>query len=177
VWFASSVPETTVANNLGGVDIGAVTTGAQATTNAAQFVNMRHVPFGSPYILHPNDFVLAVTLEWLRLPADLSGSVVGRSSLGRHGLDIATATHIHPHFFGCLTLELSNRGKVPIALAPGMTICQLLLHDLSLDAPMRVQAKHSGWRRPVIQPVQLDQVAMALGKLNEAISQSAGVGP
>src|SRR5262245_30849133 len=39
-----------------------------------------YVPFGSEYILHPRAFVLGVTLEWIRLPADIGGYVIGRSS-------------------------------------------------------------------------------------------------
>ena len=78
------------------------------------------VPFGSSYVLHPGRFVLGATLEWLRLPADLSGYVTGKSSLGRHGLVIETAAGIHPHFAGCLTLELANIGEIPLEIFPGM---------------------------------------------------------
>ena len=75
-----------------------------------------YVPFGRKFILHPRSFVLAVTLEWLRLPGGLAGYVVGKSSWGRRGLIIATATGVHPRFTGCLTLELANVGAIPIAV-------------------------------------------------------------
>src|SRR3546814_13637367 len=86
------------------------------------------MPFGSNYVLHPGRFVLGVTLEWLRLPASLSGYVTGKSSLGRHGLVIETAAGIHPQFSGCLTLELATVGEVPLEIYPGMPICQIFLH-------------------------------------------------
>jgi dCTP deaminase len=72
------------------------------------------VPFGQKFVLHPGRFALGSTLEWLRLPATMSGYVTGKSSLGRHGLIIETAAGIHPSFSGCLTLELANVGEVPL---------------------------------------------------------------
>ena len=89
-----------------------------------------YIPFGNNYILHPRDFVLGSTLEWIKLPYDLSGYVQGKSSWGRRGLVIATAVGVHCGFSGCLTLELSNLGEVPIAIYPGMKICQLFLHEV-----------------------------------------------
>jgi dCTP deaminase len=79
-----------------------------------------------PYVLHPGDFALACTLEFIRLPADLSARLEGRSSWGRLGLQIhATAGFIDPGFSGVITFELSNLGKVPIPLYPGLRIGQL----------------------------------------------------
>jgi dCTP deaminase len=43
------------------------------------------VRFDEPFILHPRNFVLGVTLEWMRFPSDLGGYVTGKSSLGRRG--------------------------------------------------------------------------------------------
>lgn len=89
---------------------------------------MHFVRFGEAFILHPRCFVLGVTLEWIRLPADIGAYVTSRSSWGRRGLIIATAVGIHPEFTGCLTLELSNVGEVPIHLYPGMQVCQIFFH-------------------------------------------------
>jgi dCTP deaminase len=81
--------------------------------------------------LHPGHFVLAATLEYLRLPNDLGAYVVGRSSWGRVGLVVATAMMAHPGFTGCLTLELVNEGDSPICLVPGVKIAQLAFHQLT----------------------------------------------
>lgn len=78
-------------------------------------------------VLHPNELVLGATLEYLRLPADLSGQVITRSSYGRLGLLSATAVQVHPHFRGCLTLELVNLSTIPIRLSPGERVAQLVL--------------------------------------------------
>lgn len=97
------------------------------------------VPFGEELWLHPRHFVLAATLEYLRLPDDMSAYVVGRSSWGRLGLIVATAVYVHPGFRGCLTLELVNEGDSPIALSPGIRIAQLAIHRLERPAPPRAE--------------------------------------
>jgi dCTP deaminase len=95
-----------------------------------QLTKTHYVRFGNRYTLHPGNFVLSSTLEWIRLPKDLAAYVIGRSSWGRRGLIIATATGVHPSFTGCLTLELTNVGELPICIYPGMTICQLFFHTV-----------------------------------------------
>ena len=80
------------------------------------------------FILHPNQLVLGSTLEYIRLPADIGCYVIGRSSWGRVGLVIATATAVAPNFKGAITLELVNLGEVPLILYPGIRIAQLVLH-------------------------------------------------
>ena len=81
-----------------------------------------YVDIGSKLALHPNQIVLGCTLEYVRLPPDLLAYVIGRSSWGRLGLVIATATLVHPGFTGVITLEMVNLGDAPIALYPGVRI-------------------------------------------------------
>lgn len=88
------------------------------------------VKFHEPLILHPQQLVLGSTLEYISLPNDLSCYVIGRSSWGRLGLIIATATFVNPGYKGCLTLEMENIGEVPIILYPGVRIAQLILHTV-----------------------------------------------
>src|SRR5260370_39654778 len=101
-------------------------------------------------------------MEWIRLPGDLGGYVVGKSSWGRRGLVIATAVGVHPGFSGCLTLEITNLGELPISIQPGMQICQLFLHDVSTNSEAVDQSPFIGKRRPTLGTVQLDSVAKRL---------------
>ena len=88
-----------------------------------------------PFVLHPGEFVLASTLERMRLPDYLAGRLEGKSSLGRLGLlTHSTAGFIDPGFDGHVTLELSNVANLPITLWPGMRIGQLCLFRLSSPA-------------------------------------------
>ena len=78
------------------------------------------------FILHPGEFVLGQTLEWVELPDDLVARLEGKSSLGRLGLLIhSTAGYVDPGWKGTLTLELSNVANLPIALYFGMRIGQI----------------------------------------------------
>lgn len=85
-----------------------------------------------PFILHPSEFVLGQTLEWVELPDDLVARLEGKSSLGRLGLLIhSTAGYVDPGWKGNLTLELSNVANLPIALYFGMRIGQISFFAMS----------------------------------------------
>lgn len=97
---------------------------------------------GEPFIVQPNDFVLGVTLERIRLPDDLVARVEGRSSLGRLGIIIhSTAGFVDPGFAGTITLEITNINRLPIALYPGMRVCQLAFEKLSSPAQISYAKK------------------------------------
>jgi dCTP deaminase len=84
------------------------------------------------FILHPGEFVLGQTLEWVELPNDLVARLEGRSSLGRLGLLIhSTAGYVDPGWKGNLTLELSNVANLPIALYAKMRIGQISFFKMS----------------------------------------------
>jgi dCTP deaminase len=79
-----------------------------------------------PFVIHPGEFCLGRTLEWVELPDDLVARVEGKSSLGRLGLIVhATAGFVDPGWHGHLTLELSNVTKFPILIYPGMKVVQI----------------------------------------------------
>jgi dCTP deaminase len=95
----------------------------------------------------------------------LAAYVIGKSSWGRRGLIIATATGVHPGFKGCLTLELSNVGQLPIELKPGIEICQLFFHSVQAAGGNEVdQSQFVGRRRPVLGTIKLDEVAARLAR-------------
>jgi dCTP deaminase len=86
------------------------------------------------FVIHPGEFVLGRTLEWVELPDDIVARIEGKSSLGRLGLIVhATAGFCDPGWKGTLTLELNNLTRVPIKLYPGLPIAQLSF--MTLDAP------------------------------------------
>src|SRR5215208_6329325 len=78
------------------------------------------------FVIHPGEFVLGTTVEWVELPDDIVARIEGKSSLGRLGLIVhATAGFVDPGFSGTLTLEITNLTRVPIVLWPGKPIAQL----------------------------------------------------
>jgi dCTP deaminase len=109
---------------------------------------------GDPFILQPHEFALAITEEILELDDDVLGRLEGRSSLGRIGIIVhGTAGLFDPGWIGKATLELSNLGRMPVALYPGMRICSFTFEQLSsrVAVPYRkkVGNKYSGQDRPL----------------------------
>ncbi len=99
--------------------------------------NMRTVkiPDGEAFIVQPGEFVLGVTQEVVGLPDDLVARVEGRSSLGRLGIIVhSTAGFVDPGFQGTITLEISNLNRMPVALYPGMRVCQLAFEKMTSEA-------------------------------------------
>jgi dCTP deaminase len=87
-----------------------------------------------PFVIHPGEFALGRTMEWVELPDDIVARIEGKSSLGRLGLIVhATAGFCDPGWKGTLTLELANLTRVPIRLYHGLSIAQLSF--MTLDAP------------------------------------------
>jgi dCTP deaminase len=87
------------------------------------------------FVLHPGEFVLGTTQEWVELSADLAAHVDGRSSIGRLGISChVTAGWVDPGFVGQITLEMCNFGKVAVKLYAGFKVCQLILHQMSSPA-------------------------------------------
>src|SRR5436305_3314083 len=86
------------------------------------------------FVIHPGEFCLGRTLEWVELPDDIVARIEGKSSIGRLGLIVhATAGFCDPGWRGTLTLELNNLTRVPIKLYPGLPIAQLSF--MTLDRP------------------------------------------
>ena len=88
-----------------------------------------------PWILHPGEFALGSTWEYVKLDSTVAARLEGKSSLGRLGiLTHSTAGFIDPGFEGHITLELSNVSTLPVKLWPGMKIGQMCFFQLSSPA-------------------------------------------
>jgi len=86
-----------------------------------------HVPLGQFLVVPAHQTILGATLEFIKLPSDVSGQVLTKSSVARTFIVVETAPWIHPQYRGCLTLEIANVSNTPVLLYPGRLICQLLL--------------------------------------------------
>ncbi len=97
---------------------------------------------GGSFIMQPGDFVLAVTLEHVKIPPELMGRLEGRSSLGRLGLVVhSTASIFDPGWDGKPVLELGNLGRMAIKLTVGMRICAMTFEELSSPAVVPYTSK------------------------------------
>jgi dCTP deaminase len=100
----------------------------------ANLTELIEVADGESFVIHPGEFVLGRTLEWVELPDDVVSRLEGKSSVGRLGLIVhATAGFVDPGWAGTLTLEITNLTRIPIVLWPGQPIAQLSF--MALDHP------------------------------------------
>lgn len=122
---------------------------------------------GDAFIMQPGDFVLAVTMETVKIPDDLLGRLEGRSSLGRLGIVVhSTASIFDPGWDGQCVLELGNLGRMPVALYPGMRICAMAFEQLSTPADVpyvnKEHAKYKFQKGPTESRYSRDVIEKAL---------------
>jgi len=97
--------------------------------------------------LLPGQSVHGITVETLTLPNNLCGWIQGRSTLARVGLMVhITSNFIHPGSNGKQVLEMTNAGPMPLALHPGIAICQIILEETKGQA--QYQGKFLNQQQP-----------------------------
>jgi dCTP deaminase len=117
-------------------------TGAEVTS--LSYLQL-HAPLGSYFVLPAHQTVLGATLEFVKLPCDVSGEILTKSSVARTFIMIETAPWIHPSYRGCLTLEIANVSNTAIILYPGTPIGQLVLFHTSItEAPGKLSGSYLG---------------------------------
>ena len=95
---------------------------------------------GGVYSLAPGEFVLAETLEFVRIPNNMLCEFNLKSSRGREGLEHLHAGYIDPGFNGIITLELLNVNRYHrLPLEHGMLVGQLRFAKLD-QIPLRSYA-------------------------------------
>ncbi len=79
------------------------------------------------FVLQPGETIHGITRERIRLPGNICGRLEGRSRFARLGLMIhVTAGFIQPGVNNRQVLELSNTSREPLAIHPGVRICQFI---------------------------------------------------
>jgi dCTP deaminase len=104
-----------------------------------------NAPLGGYFVLPAHQTVLGATLEFVKLPYDISGEILTKSSIARTFITIETAPWIHPSYRGCLTLEIANVSDTAILLYPGTPIGQLVLfHAGPTSPPKKLSGSYLG---------------------------------
>jgi dCTP deaminase len=80
---------------------------------------------GERVVIPPNSFVLARSNEYLRMPDNVLGICVGKSSYARCGL-ILNCTPLEPGGSGHLTLEITNSTPLPAVCYANEGIVQVI---------------------------------------------------
>lgn len=83
-------------------------------------------------LLRPGQFILAETVEYVRLPRNVTGLVCDKSTYARCGVTVQN-TVIEAGFEGTITLEITNHNNCEVLLRTGQGIVQLLLAKSDVD--------------------------------------------
>lgn len=85
--------------------------------------------------LEPNQLILGITKEKIKIPKNVCGWIQGRSRLARIGLMVhVSASLVQPGVFNHQVLEIVNMSPALIRLHPGTKVCQIVLEELSSEA-------------------------------------------
>lgn len=95
--------------------------------------SIAHHTKDNPYLLHPNEFILAQTIEKFNVPNRICAQFALKSSVARAGIEHLLAGWIDPGFNdSVLTLELKNARRLEaVKLWPGMRIGQIVFYEMS----------------------------------------------
>lgn len=112
---------------------------------------------GERFVLYPHQLVLATTVEYLSLPANIYADITVRSSYARLGLGVTTT--LQPGWRGSIPLELFNHGNTPVELVVGSCICQSRFFEIDRDVEYVSVAgdrKYFGTTRPAVSKAERD---------------------
>jgi len=107
--------------------------------NQYNFIKLTRKIKTNSIVLKPNEFILGITNENIKLSDNLCAWLTGRSSFARLGLIIdTTAPFIQPGVNNKQVFELKNVSPNPIVIKKGMKIAQIIFQR------MEGKAKYKG---------------------------------
>lgn len=119
---------------------------------------------GSSFLFHPLQTVLCSTLEYIKLPPDISVSLTMRSSYSRLGLSVSS--FLQPGYCGCISMELTNVNNIPVKISVGARIVQARFYKLSEETNyFSTKRKYICQVRPEVSFANLDSEGEILNKV------------
>lgn len=116
-------------------------------SNFHEITDMVEIGNEECFVLMPQETVLGITRERIKLPPDICGWLEGRSRFARLGLMVhITAGFMQPGINNHQVLEIANVSSVPLALHPGTRICQFIFQRTLGRAEYR--GKFQGQAKP-----------------------------
>lgn len=108
---------------------------------------------GDQVVLPPApSYILAYSLEYIRMPRHLKGRCVGKSTWARCGV-IVNTTPIEPMWEGHLTIEIANVSPCEVVLYAGEGIAQLEFETLAGACEIDYEMKGGKYQRQGAEPV------------------------
>lgn len=99
--------------------------------------------------LEPGAFVLAHTLERIRMPNGYQGFIETKGDVARAGIQAHNGDgHVDPGSDHTITLEVTNFNSVPVILRPRIPFCQIFIHRLAAPCDRPYDGKYLGQSKP-----------------------------
>ncbi len=125
---------------------------------------------GEAFVFHPNQVVLCSTLEYVKLPPNVFMSLTTRSSYSRLGFSLSTV--VQPGYCGCISIELTNTGNVPVKVLVGARVLQARFFKINSKAEYHQDRKYLCQVRPQVSKALEDK---EFERLKELIKTTQGV--
>ena len=105
-----------------------------------------------PINLMPGEFIIASTLEYVKIPHDVAVDLKLKSSIGRLGINHALSGWVDPGFEGEITLELQNISGSRVILEPNIKIAQIIFMQLTEKTilPYNTTGRYQGQTGPTL---------------------------
>ena len=101
------------------------------STDYRAYTEKIEIAAGQHILIMPGETILGITRERLCLGPGLCGWLEGRSRFARLGLMVhISAPFMGPGIDSQQVLEMSNFGPAPLAVSPGLPICQFVFQRL-----------------------------------------------
>lgn len=119
---------------------------------------------GETFLFHPNQTVLASSLEYVKLPKNVYAELTLRSSYLRLGLSLSAI--VQPGYCGCLSIELTNVNKIPLNVTVGAALMQARLFGIKAESNyFSKKRKYMCQVRPIVSAVASDGDFVHLNKI------------
>lgn len=82
-------------------------------------------------LIYPGVSLLVATQEVIRMPSDLTGLIMLRTSMFRKGLALASPGWIDPGFSGNLTVRITNVSEIPVTLEHRERFIQIVFQTMT----------------------------------------------
>lgn len=83
---------------------------------------------GTPVVIPPNSYALTHSLEYVKMPRNVSAICLGKSTYARCGIHV-NVTPLEAGWQGQVTIEISNATRLPVKVYPGEGIMQVIFFE------------------------------------------------
>lgn len=138
-----------------------------AYENIYKFYQETRRQIGETFFLHPNQTIMASSLEYIKLPHDVAAIIDMRSSYARMGLTMNSS--LEPGYCGCVSIVLTNTSMNPIKLTVGTRLFSIKFVKVGNDTPRYFEnrRKYMCQVRPVLSNIFEDKDLEHLEKIRK----------